>query len=166
MKTTIKIFIALVFGLYSISCSAQQAPAGRLIYCSYSCTGSAGLGKDCCELVADPGITPKVVVALKLGNRFGEPEIHVEYPVGEDVVSALQAGLTERKVYELNGYDVDEAMTGGYAYRIYQEYDSGEKHNARWYGHDIKDEALAAYAYIKSFFAPWREKAEKSAGSK
>lgn len=159
MKTLIKNLLAMALGLFGCACGAQNAPKGNLIYCSYSCSGSAGLGKDYCELVADPGTAPKVVVALDLGNRFNYPEVREEYPVDQDVVAALQAGLAERKVYKLNGYLVDEAITGGYAHRIYQEYDSGEKINASWYGHHIKDEAWGAYNYLVQFFAPWREKA-------
>ena len=149
----------MAFGLFTAACAAQ-APQGQLVYCSYACTGAAGLGKDYCELIADPGTTPKVVVALNVGNRFGDPEVHAEYPVEQAVVDSLAAMLADAKVYELNGYNVDEAITGGHSYRIYQEYSSGEKINARWYGHGIKDEAWAAYYMIEAFFKPWREKAE------
>lgn len=161
MKASFKFLFIMAIGLFGASCSAQ-APKGKLIYCSYSSTGMAGLGKDYCELIADKDSTPKVVVALRLDNRFDEPEIRAEYPVGQEVVDSLQAMLADSKVYQLNGYNVDELMSGGHAYRIYQEYDSGEKVNARWYGHDIKPEALAAYDMIERFFAPWREKATKS----
>ena len=159
MKVMMKILLVMALGLFECTCGAQEAPKGNLTYCSYSCAGAAGLGKDYCELVADPGTTPKVVVALDLGNRFDYPEVREEYPVGPEVVAALQAGLAERQVYKLNGYLVDEAITGGYAHRIYQEYDSGDKVNAYWYGQDVKAEAWSAYNYIAQFFAPWREKA-------
>lgn len=159
MKTLMKILLTMAIGLVGAACGAQEAPQGGLIYCSYSCTGAAGLGKDFCELVADPGATPKVVVALKVGNRFGEPEIHEEYPVDPEVVEALRAGLAERRVYLLNGYALEEDKNGGYTYRIYQEYDSGEKVNAYWTGLDAKQEAWGAYWFIEKFFAPWREKA-------
>lgn len=149
----------MAFGLFTAACAAQ-APQGQLVYCSYACTGAAGLGKDYCELIADPGTAPKVVVALNVGNRFGDPEVHAEYSVEQAVVDSLAAMLADAKVYELNGYNVDEAITGGHSYRIYQEYSSGEKINARWYGHGIKDEAWAAYYMIEAFFKPWREKAE------
>lgn len=150
----------MLFGLFANACGAQ-APAGQLTYCSYSNAGAAGLGKDYCELIADIGQTPKVVVALNLDNRFGTPEIHAEYPVEQAVVDSLQAKLAEAKVYELNGYNVDEAMTGGHTYRIYQEYSSGEKVNAHWYGHHIKEEAVSSYYMIEAFFRPWRERAVK-----
>ena len=158
MKLLYKLLIIMSFGLVGTCCFAQ-APKGALTYCSYSKSGAAGLGKDYCELVADPGQTPKVVVALDLGNRFGNPEIHAEYPVGEDVVARLSKMLADAEVYKLNGYSVDEHMNGGTTYRIYQEYGSGEKINARWYGHHIKVEAVSAYHMIESFFQPWRSQA-------
>lgn len=158
MKLLFKILIVMSLGIFGSSCHAQ-APRGKLTYCSYSCTGAAGLGKDYCELIADPGEEPRVVVALDLGNRFGKPEIHAEYPVGSHVVDSLQAMLAQAKVYKLNGYNVDEEICGGHSYRIYQEYDSGAKVNARWYGHNIKTEAWNAYHMIEAFFRPWREQA-------
>lgn len=158
MKLLHKILIVMAFGVIGTSCFAQ-APKGTLTYCSYSKTGAAGLGKDYCELIADPGQTPKVVVALNLGNRFEDPEIHGEYPVGEDVVAELNKMLTDAEVYKLDGYSVEERMSGGTTYRIYQEYSSGEKINAHWYGHDIKVEAVSAYHMIEKFFQPWRAQA-------
>ena len=158
MKPLYKILIVMSLGIIGSTCFAQ-APKGKLTYCSYSKSGAAGLGKDYCELIADPGQAPKVVVALNLGNRFGDPEIHAEYPVGEDVVAKLSEMLADAKVYTLNGYSVEEHMNGGTTYRIYQEYDSGEKINAHWYGHDIKPEARSAYHMIESFFQPWRSQA-------
>lgn len=152
--------IALGFLAIGTPCLAQ-APKGELIYCSYSRTGAAGLGKDYCELIADPVQTPKVVVALDVGNRFEKPETHAEYPVGKEVVDSLRKMLADAKVYKLNGYSVDEHIAGGYSYRIYQKYGSGEKINARWYGHNIKSEAIFAYNMIAAFFRPWREKAAK-----
>lgn len=160
MRLFNKILIVMSFGLIGISCLAQ-APKGKLTYCSYSRSGAAGLGKDYCELIADPGKTPKVVVALDLGNRFNKPEIHAEYAVGEEDVAKLSKILSNAKVYKLNGYNVEEPITGGHSYRIYQEYESGEKINARWYGHNIKSEAISAYNMIEAFFRPWREQAVK-----
>ena len=160
MKPLFIILIALALLAIGTSCFAQ-APKGELIYCSYSRTGAAGLGKDYCELIADPGQTPKVVVALDVGNRFEKPEIHAEYPVGKEVVDSLSKMLADAKVYKLNGYSVDEHIAGGYSFRIYQEYASGEKINAHWYGHNIKSEALSAYHMIEVFFRPWRERAVK-----
>lgn len=158
MKLLFKILVVISLGVIGAVCHAQ-APQGKLTYCSYSKSGAAGLGKDYCELIADPGQTPKVVVALDLGNRFGKPETHVEFPVGEETVDSLQTMLAKAEVYKLDGYSVDEHMSGGYSYRIYQEYDSGEKINAHWYGHGIKQEALSAYHMIEVFFRPWRTRA-------
>lgn len=154
MKTLLTMAIALL----GVSCSTQ-APKGTLTYCSYAESGSAGLGKDYCELIADEGTEPKVVVALHIGNRFGDPEIHAEYPVGPEVVAQLQDLLAENKVYKLDGYDAEEAISGGYAHRIHIEYSSGRQVTARWYAIKVKKQAWSAYRMIERFFAPWREKA-------
>ena len=156
MKTICKIFLIMAVGLSGLACQAK-APKGKLIYCSYARTGMAGLGKDYCELIADPDTEPKVNVVLNEGNRFGDREIRAELPASAEDVRALQDWLDKNKVYKLAGYRVDESMSGGHAYRIHMEYDSGEKVSAYWYGHDIKEEALAAYAYISSYFEPWRD---------
>lgn len=161
MKPIFKLLFIMAFAFLGAACSAK-APKGKLTYCSYARSGSAGLGKDYCELIADPGNTPKVVVALRIGNRFNDPEIHAEYPVGPEVVDSLRTLLEAKKVYKLSGYRLDEPITGGFAYRIYQEYDSGEKVDARWYGSHVKDAAIAAYNMIERFFAPWREEALRS----
>lgn len=153
-------FLAMTLNLFSCACTAQ-APKGTLTYCSYSESGSAGLGKDYCELIADEGTEPKVVVALHLNNRFDDPEIHAEYPVGPEVVAELQELLAQNKVYKLDGYDVEEAITGGYAHRIHIEYSSGRQVTARWYATKVKDSAWSAYRMIERFFTPWRERAEK-----
>ena len=139
--------------------SMKPAPKGRLVYCSYACTGAAGLGKDYCELIADADSVPKVIVVLGEGNRFEDPVIRGEYSVTQELVDSLCRELEARKVYKLAGYRLEEPITGGHSYRIYMEYSSGEKVNAFWYGHGVKQEALSAYYFIESFFAPWREKA-------
>lgn len=144
--------------IFSNACANK--PKGNLIYCSYAATGVAGLGKNFCELVADPGTDPKVLVVLNHDCHFA-PERRAEYPACQADVKDIQEKLEQAEVYLLNGYYVDEAMTGGTIYRIYMEYDSGEKINAQWYGHDIKPEALAAYSLIKNWFTPWRSKLEE-----
>ena len=136
-------------------------PKGSLTYCSYSKTGAAGLGKDYCELIADPDSVPRIVVVLDEGNRFGDPVTRQTYPVDAKTVDSLQKLLLANKVYKLAGYNVDEAICGGYSYRIYMEYSSGDKVNARWYGHKVSDDAWAAYALIERFFSPWRTRAVK-----
>ena len=152
---TLLIMASFLFG----GCSAVRPPKGDLIYCSYCEAGAAGLGKDYCELIADVDSVPKIVVVIGEGNRFNDPVIRRTFEVDKSVVDSLAKLLADNKVYKLNGYDYEEPICGGYAYRIYQEYSSGDKVNARWYGSKVKDKALKAYDLIEYFFAPWREKA-------
>ena len=159
MKTCYKILLIMAIGAFGLTACQAKVPKGKLIYCSYSKTGAAGLGKDYCELIADPGTDPKVVVVLDEDNRFGDPVIHKEYPVTPEEYAPLEEWLKSNKVYRLNGYNLEEPITGGHSYRIYMEYDSGDKVNARWYGHKVKDKAIDAYNYIEWFFKPWRERA-------
>ena len=161
MKTFTKILLIMAIGLFGLNACQAKTPKGKLIYCSYASSGSAGLGKDYCELIADPGAEPKVVVVLREGNRFGDPEIHEEYPVDPAQIEALQQWLQDNKIYKLDGYRLVEAISGGYAHRIYMEYDSGDKVDARWYGSKIKDLAIKSYNHIEFFFRPWVERAEK-----
>lgn len=53
--------------------STKPAPKGQLVYCSYACTGAAGLGKDYCELIANVDSVPRVVVVLGDGTAFRPP---------------------------------------------------------------------------------------------
>ena len=142
-----------------LSGCGAAAPRGAesdvLVYCSYSATHHGGLGKDYCELIADPGQKPKVVVRLHQGNHLDPGEVNGDFTVRKAVVADLQKQLEDANVRALNGYQVDEQMMGGTTYRIYMEYASGEKVNAVWFGHDIKREALAAYSLIERFFQPW-----------
>lgn len=161
MKTFSKIFLIMAIGMFGLAACQAKAPKGKLIYCSYASSGSAGLGKDYCELIADPGKDPVVRVVLHEGNRFGDPEIDEEYPVTPEQIASLQEWLQSNKVYKLDGYRLDEAITGGYAHRIYMEYDSGDKVDARWYGSKVKDLAITAYNHIEFFFKPWVDRAEK-----
>lgn len=140
---------------------AQQAPRGNLIYCSYSATRVAGLGKSYCELIADQGVTPRVNVVLDRDCNYAD-EKSGSYDVGADVVQSLASALEKAEVYKLNGYNVDEAITGGTIYRIYMEYDSGDKVNARWYGEHIDPDAVASYNMIFRFFEPWRSKVDSA----
>lgn len=157
-----KIYLSLVIAMGLLGCGfLTPAPKGDLIYCSYACRGAAGLGSDYCELIADPDSTPKIVVVLNEGNRFDDPVIRRTYPVEKDVVDSLSGLLAAHKVYKLNGYHLEEPITGGHSYRIYQEYSSGDKINAFWYGHGVKNEAIAAYNLIAHFFSPWYKRAEQ-----
>ena len=157
IKKVLLIIAVLCMSTAITSCTLWcKAPKGKLIYCSYAKTGAAGLGKDYCELIADPGVDPKVVVVLDQDCRFAE-ERRQEFAVDASVVEDLQKQLEEIKVWKLNGYNLEEPICGGHSYRIYMEYDSGEKINARWYGHGVKDSAIHAYNLIEYFFKPWRE---------
>ena len=142
-------------------CSSAPKPDGNLIYCSCAQRGAAGLGSDYCELIADQDSIPRIVVVLNEGNRFEEPVIRREYAVAKETVDSLSTLLLDAKVYKLDGYSVDEPITGGYSYRIYMEYSSGDKVNAFWYGNKIEDKAIEAYNLISNFFSPWREQAFK-----
>ena len=160
MKRIVYPLVALLMAIVFSGCAAaQDAPKGNLIYCSYSEDKVGGLGKSYCELIADPGIAPKVHVVLD-HDCFHSPERSAEYEVDTEVVSKLQEILLKGKVYQLNGYYVDEDMCGGTIYRIYMEYDSGDKVNARWYGHGIKAEAWEAFGLISNYFSPWRTRTE------
>ena len=46
--------------------TTAEGPKGDLVYCSFSETRNGGLGKDYCELVADPGTVPEVRKLYKL----------------------------------------------------------------------------------------------------
>lgn len=144
-----------------LSCFTASKPQGGLIYCSYACRGAAGLGSDYCELIADPGTEPKVVVVLNEDNRFGDPVIRREYPITQSEVDSLATILAERKVYKLDGYHLEEPICGGHSSRIHMEYSSGDKVTAFWYGHKVKDAAIVAYNAIEHFFTPWRALAAK-----
>lgn len=142
---------------------SQGAPKGKLIYCSYSCNRHAGLGKSYCELIADEGKEPQIVVSLYNDCHFRDA-VKKTFPVTTAEVEKLQQILENGQVYKLNGYHHDEALEGGATYRIYQEYLSDgnvTKVDADWFGHNIKPEAAAAYAAIERFFAPWREQVDK-----
>lgn len=157
-------FILLLMAILGCGVLAHR-PEGELIYCSYRCAGAAGLGTDYCELIADLDSVPKVVVVLNADNRFGDPVIRRSYPVERSVVDSLAGILAQEKVYKLDGYRLEEPICGGHSYRIYMEYSSGDKVDARWYGIHVKDRAIAAYNRIERFFAPWREQAAKEGES-
>ena len=79
MRPFCKIILIMAVSLFGLAAQAR-APRGNLVYCSYSKTGAAGLGKDYCELIADPGADPVIKVVLNEGNRFNDPTIRKEYP--------------------------------------------------------------------------------------
>lgn len=145
--------ILIMTALFS-GCLGPSKPEGRLTYCSCARNGAAGLGRDYCELIADEGTTPKIVVVRNAECRFME-STRAEFEVDESVVLELQKLLEDNKVYKLAGYRYEEPITGGHSYRIYQEYSSGEKVNAFWYGSKPKEAAIRAYNLISHFFKPW-----------
>ena len=161
MNIRIVIFVvgALLMNCMNSFAQDNEAPKGKLIYCSYACDRHAGQGKDYCELIADVGKQPQVVVSL-YNNCHWRDAVKKTFDVKEQDVERMQQLLAELQVYKLNGYKHDEVLEGGATYRIYQEYTSGTNINAVWNGHDIKPEALAAYNAIKNFFAQWREKVD------
>ena len=140
--------------------TTAEGPKGELVYCSFSETRNGGLGKDYCELVADPGTVPEVRVRMNVNNHMEGEEAarKAEYKVTPGVVKDLQRKLAEAKVYSLDGYSLDEQLCGGATYRIYMEYSSGESVNAIWFGHEVKPEAVSAYGLIERFFQPWIKK--------
>ena len=150
--------LIMTIGFLGLGCQAK-APKGKLTYCRYYCFETASVSKNYCELIAEPGADPKVSVVLGEGNRFQKPEIRAEYPVTAEDVQALQDWLAANKVFRLNGYDVNEPISGGSSYRIDMHYDSGETIMARWYGNKIKPKTIDAYNYLYFFFAPWRDQA-------
>lgn len=158
-----RIIVLMSALLMTMNSFAQEAPKGKLIYCSYSKKGHAGLGKDYCALIADEGKEPQIEVSLYNDCHFRDA-VKKTFPVTAAEVEKLQQMLEKTQVYKLNGYHHDEALEGGATYRIYQEYLSDGKVtevNADWFGHEIKPEALAAYAMIERFFDPWRNQVEK-----
>ena len=125
------IFVVMILSALFSGCgTAPRAPKGNVIYCSYAATGVAGLGKNYCELIADPGTDPKVRVVLDEDCHFAERR-SAEYKAKARDVQAIQKTLSEIKVQKLDGYFVEEAMTGGTIYRIHVEYDTGEKITAQ-----------------------------------
>lgn len=159
MRRAVLISLVMTMGLLSSCGLLAQKPKGDLIYCSYACRGAAGLGSDYCELIADEGMEPKVVVVINDDNRFGDPVIRKEFPIDKSVVDSLAQILKEEKVYQLNGYHLEEPICGGHSYRIHMEYSSGDKVTAYWYGQGVKDKAIEAYNTIEYFFKPWYYKA-------
>lgn len=141
---------------------SQEAPKGKLIYCSYSKNGHAGLGKSYCELIADEGKEPQIVVSLYNDCHFRDA-VKKTFTVTAAEVEKMRQLLEKGEVYKLDGYNHDEQLEGGATYRIYQEYlfeGTVIKVNATWSGHEIKPEAMSAYAMIENFFDPWREQVE------
>lgn len=160
MKLFLQTCILVMASLFSACGHSPAQPKGKLIYCSYYSSRAAGLGTSYCELIADPGTQPRVVVRLDQDCRLEDvlPR-NADIPVDASVVEELQQLLESHKVYKLDGYAYDEVLDGGTTHRIHMEYDSGDKVHAFWCGHNIKEEAWSAYWLIEKFFEPWRAQA-------
>ena len=149
--------IKMLEGLYTPPKTDTKAPEGRLTYCSFSATRTAGLGKDYCELIADEGTAAKVRVCINVNTPEEKKQ---EFPVDPQTVDELQQLLASLKVWQLNGYSHDEMMTGGTTCRIYMEYGKGENYNAFWCSHHVLPEAQTAYNTIVRFFGKWWKQVE------
>ena len=123
-------------------------PEGRMIYCSCAYTNhglpAGNIRHSYYELIADKGAAPKVVYCEE---RDGDPQ-KTEYRATEQDVNELTTILREKDVFGLNGYNVDEQMTGGTSYRIYMEFSTGEKLNATWYAEKPLPLATETYGTI------------------
>ena len=118
----------------SCSCRSYGLPAGEIQYSYY-------------ELVADEGTAPKVVYCEDRGSEKKK----TEYAASAEDVAELNDRLRAMNADSLNGYKVDEPMSGGKSYRIYMEFANGEKVNATWYTHSPKQQAVSVYNTIKTF---------------
>lgn len=126
----------------------QSFPEGRMTYCSCTYTNNGlpvGEIQHCYyELVADEGTKPKVIYCEDRGSDKKKKE----YPATEQDISELTNLLKEINAFELDGYHVEERMTGGRSYRIYMEFSGGEKLNATWFTHSPRALAEEAYGTI------------------
>lgn len=148
-----EIILLIAMTMVSYLGMAQNGSEEKLIYCSCA-ENHYGLpvgeiSKIYYELIADEGTEPQVVYAIVRGAG---PEKKKYVATAEDV-SELQKILADMKVDDLNGYKVDERMTGGTSYRIYMEYSSGKKINATWFTHNPRQEAVIAYNTILRFLS-------------
>ena len=81
------VFSLLMVSVFS-SCAIANGPKGKLIYCSYASVGAGAIGTEYCELIADPGTDPNVVVVIDADCHFAD-ERRCEYPVDAAVVDSL-----------------------------------------------------------------------------
>lgn len=138
----------------STNANVLSEPTGRLIYCSYSKSSPAGGGKDYCELINENGKI-EVVAHFNIDSRFAD-EIEQTFTATEADVEALEALLKDIKVWQLSeSAKAEQEEPGATRYRIYQEYESGERPNSVWYTHSGTQAQRAAYNAIEAFFAKW-----------
>lgn len=126
-------------------------PKGKMIYCSCSFTNyglpAGELRYSYYEMKADEGTKPKVVYCEDRGSGSKK----TEYPATAQDVEKLSNVLRDMNIFMLNGYNVDEQMTGGTSYRIHMEFSSGEKLTAYWFTHEPKPLAIDAYGTISRY---------------
>lgn len=136
--------------MLSLAVCAQEAPKGKMIYCSCAYTNyglpAGEIQYSYYELIADEGTAPKVVYCEDRGDSK-----KTEFSATEKDVTELRNILHEMNIYEIDGYNVSEQMTGGTSYRIHVEYASGEKLSASWFTHTPKPLALGAYNTILKY---------------
>ena len=127
-------------------------PEGKMIYCSCAYTNyGLPVGEiqySYYELIADEGTTPKVVFCENRGDSE-----KTEYQATEQNVIELSNLLRDMNVFKINGYNVDERMTGGTSYRIHMEFSSGEKLNANWFTHKPEPLAIDVYNTILRYLS-------------
>ena len=145
MKRKLFLLLPLLFAF--VAGEAQTTPKSQLIYCSCAQTpyGIPDKGKDYYELIADVGVTPKVVRCTDAGTHLEKKK---ERTVTAEDVKRMQQILQDLDVGKLNGYNRDDPMTGGSSYRVYMEYADGQKINATWYTHEPKELAVTTYNTI------------------
>lgn len=130
------------------------APKGRLTYCSFSDSRSAGMGKDYCELIADNLDSAKVVVVTM---ALTDDSTQKEYAIDKQTVDQMEQMLASIEAWKVGGYNYDEKMPGGTIYRVYMEYADGSKYNATWCTHEPWEDAQAVYNAVVRFFQKWRK---------
>ena len=127
---------------------APNFPEGKMIYCSCAYTNYGlpvgEIRHSYYELIADEGTDPKVIFYEDRGVDVKK----TEYRATEQDVSGLSRILREKDAFVLNGYNVDEQMTGGTSYRVYMEFSSGEKLNAIWFTEKPLPLAMEVYGTI------------------
>lgn len=133
----------------------------ELVYCSYAIEGMAGLGTDYCELIADSGSVPRVVVVKNKNCRFAE-QVTDTFEVDDTVIASLRNMLNKKDLDAVAGYREEAGLEGGREYRFHIEYKSGRTIHASWHTHSPLPEAVDIFSTIRSFFAPWMDKKEKA----
>ncbi len=133
-----------------------------LIYASCAATHHGGLGKDYFEMIADPGVEPKVVAV----HKFDTPEYTKnEYSITAQDVKGVQEELYKVDLEKIRDYNRDDEMTGGTTYRVYMEFADGDKINATWFTHEPRKEAVQAYAIIERQLSKLAEENSKKANN-